>query len=200
MQPETRYARSGETHIAYQVVGDGPLDLVLFPGFVSHLEYHWEDPGYAHLLGRLASFCRLITLDKRGTGLSDRTAGLDTLEQRMDDARAVMDAVGSDRAALFGWSEGGPMCALFAATYPERTAALILYGAYARRAWAEDHPWGMPAEQAQRMLETVEREWGGPVGLEVWRRTPRPTSASGAGGRPICACPPAPGRPSPSCR
>ena len=168
MQPETRYAKSGEIHIAYQVVGDGPLDLVLFPGFVSHLEYRWEDPGYSRLLGRLASFSRLITFDKRGTGLSDRTAGLDTLEQRMDDARAVMDAVGSSRAALFGWSEGGPMCALFAATYPERTTALILLGAYARRAWAEDHPWGVPPEQAPRVLEIIEREWGGPVGLEIW--------------------------------
>jgi class 3 adenylate cyclase len=168
MQPETRYTQSGEIYIAYQVVGDGPLDLMLVPGFVSHLEYRWEDPGLARMLGRLASFSRLITFDKRGTGLSDRTAGLDTLEQRMDDVRAVMDAVSSERAALFGYSEGGPMSALFAATYPERTVALVLYGTYARRAWAPDYPWGRTPEEWQRLVETIRTEWGGPMGITTW--------------------------------
>ena len=136
MQPQTRYARSGDVRIAYQVAGQGPIDLVVVPSFVSNLDIHWEDPGYAHLLRRLAAFTRLILLDKRGTGLSDRVdiRHLPSLETRMDDVRAVMDAVGSRRAALLGASEGGPMAILFAATYPERTRALMLYGSYARRA------------------------------------------------------------------
>ncbi len=157
MQPETRYAKSGEVNIAYQVVGDGPLDLVLVPGFASHLEVAWEEPSLARLLSRLASFSRLITFDKRGTGLSDRVSlnELPTLEQRMDDVRAVMDAVGSERAALFGISEGGPMSMLFAATFPERTSALVLYGSYAR------HPaQGLTAEHRQPFLDAMERSWG----------------------------------------
>jgi len=116
MSPETRYAKSGDVNIAYQVVGEGPLDLVLVPGWVSHVERVWEDPTFAAFLRRLASFSRLILLDRRGTGLSDRVSRLPTLEERMDDVRAVMDAAGSERAALFGISEGGPMCMLFAAT------------------------------------------------------------------------------------
>jgi pimeloyl-ACP methyl ester carboxylesterase len=136
--PETRYAKSGDVNIAYQVVGDGPLDLVLVPGFVSHLDNDWEEPRSAHFLQRLASFSRLIRFDKRGTGLSDRPSGLPDLETRMDDVRAVMDAVGSKRAALFGYSEGGPMCILFAATYPERTLSLVLYGTYAKRQDPDD--------------------------------------------------------------
>ncbi len=136
--PETRYARSGSVNIAYQVVGAGPLDLVLVPGFVSHLELDWEEPRSAYFLERLASFSRLIRFDKRGTGLSD----LSDLETRMEDVHAVMDAAGSERAPLFGYSEGGPMCVLFAATYPERTSALVLYGSYAkRRDPDEDYPW-----------------------------------------------------------
>jgi pimeloyl-ACP methyl ester carboxylesterase len=119
--PATRYAKSGEIHIAYQVSGEGPLDLVVVPGWVSHLEYQWEEPWGARFFQRLASFSRLIRFDKRGTGLSDRVSEMPTLEQRMDDVRAVMDAVGSERAALFGYSEGGPMSILFAAAYPERT-------------------------------------------------------------------------------
>src|SRR5215470_18605059 len=132
MAPTTHYAKSGDVHIAYQVVGEGPVDLVLIHGWISHLEYQWENPALARFLDRLASFSRLIVFDKRGTGLSDRVAesALPTLEQRMDDVRAVMDAVGCSRAALLGISEGGPMSALFAATYPGRTAALILYGTY----------------------------------------------------------------------
>jgi class 3 adenylate cyclase len=162
MQPETRYAKSGDVHIAYQVVGDGPIDLVVVAGFVTHLEDLWEDPRFAGFLQRLASFSRLILFDKRGTGMSDRVpdAALPTLEQRMDDVRAVMDAAGSERAALLGWSEGGPMSVLFAATYPQRTVALILYGSYARRLWAQDYPWGPTAEERQRYYEALETRWG----------------------------------------
>lgn len=166
--PRTQYAKSGELHIAYQVIGHGPIDLVVVPGFVSHLEYDWEHPLPARFFQRLASFSRLIRFDKRGTGLSDRVAEMPTLEQRMDDVRAVMDAVGSQRAALFGISEGGPMSVLFAATYPDRTAALVLYGSYARRSWAPDHPFGWTEEQWSGALERLERTWGSPSDLEMW--------------------------------
>ena len=166
--PKTQYTKSGEVHIAYQVTGTGPLDLVFVPGFVSHLEYQWEYPESARFFERLASFSRLIRFDKRGTGLSDRFGGIPSLEQRMDDVRAVMDAVGSERAALFGISEGGPMSLLFAATYPARTAALVIYGSYARRAWAADHTFGRTVEEMDRILDVMEREWGGPVGMEIW--------------------------------
>jgi len=167
VQPETRYAKSGDVNIAYQVVGDGPLDLVFVVGWVSHLEYFWQDPSYAAFLRRLASFSRLILFDKRGTGMSDRVpdSELPTLEQRMDDVRAVMDTVGSAEAALLGISEGGPMCLLFAATYPERTRAVIMIGSYARRMWAPDHPWATHEEEHEAFLEEVARDWGGPVGL-----------------------------------
>jgi pimeloyl-ACP methyl ester carboxylesterase/class 3 adenylate cyclase len=158
--PETKYAKSGDIHIAYQIVGSGPLDLVLVPGFVSHLEYQWEEPRSARWLERLASFSRLIRFDKRGTGLSDPTSTIPTLEQRMDDVRAVMEAVGSQRAVLFGISEGGPMSLLFAATYPQRTSALILYGSFARRAWAPDNPFGRTHEDMQRELDQFEHAWG----------------------------------------
>jgi pimeloyl-ACP methyl ester carboxylesterase len=130
MLPETRYARSGDVHIAYQVVGTGKRDLVFVPGYISHLEHAWEEPGYAHLVSRLGAHSRVILFDKRGTGLSDRPVQLPTLEERMDDVRAVMDAAGSERATIFGISEGGAMSLLFAATYPERTHALVLYGSW----------------------------------------------------------------------
>jgi pimeloyl-ACP methyl ester carboxylesterase len=167
MKPETHYARSGEVNIAYQVVGEGPRDLVLVPGWVSNVDCFWEHPQVARFLDRLASFSRLILFDKRGTGLSDRMADLPNLETRMDDVRAVMDAASSTRAGLVGYSEGGPMCALFAATYPERTSALIMIGSYARLKPSADYPWGRPAESQQAWLETCQREWGGPVGLEL---------------------------------
>jgi pimeloyl-ACP methyl ester carboxylesterase len=167
MRPVTRYAKSGDVHIAYQVTGEGPLDLVWVPGFVSHLEHHWEEPAMARFTERLASFSRLIRFDKRGTGLSDRVA-IPTLEQRMDDVRLVMDAVGSERAALFGISEGGPMSLLFAATYPDRTVALVIYGSYAKRSWSPDHPYGLRDSQWDALLDTMEREWGGPMGLDIW--------------------------------
>jgi pimeloyl-ACP methyl ester carboxylesterase len=169
-RPVTRYAKSGEYSIAYQVVGDAPLDLVYVPGFVSHVEATWDDPDYARFLDRLASFSRLIMFDKRGTGLSDRVPVklLPTLEERMDDVRAVMDAAGSERAALFGVSEGGPMSMLFATTYPERVSALVLYGTYAKRVRATDYPWAPTLEEHRERLETVERDWGGPVDVAVW--------------------------------
>jgi pimeloyl-ACP methyl ester carboxylesterase/DNA-binding CsgD family transcriptional regulator len=166
MRHETRYAKSGDIHIAYQIVGDGPLDLVFVMGWVSHLDYLWDGPS-AHFLNRLASFSRLILFDKRGTGLSDRFAELPTIEQRMDDVRAVMDAAGVRRAALLGISEGGAMCTVFAATYPERTSALILYGAYAKRTRTPDYPWAPTVEQRNENLQRIEQEWGGPVNLHA---------------------------------
>lgn len=162
MEAKTQYARSGDVHIAYQVVGEGPFDLVYVPGWVSHVELAWEEPTTAHFLERLASFSRLIVFDKRGTGLSDRVSEdkLPTLEVRMDDLRAVMDAVHSEKAALFGDSEGGNLCVLFAATYPERTRALVLYGTFAKRVWSPEYPWAPTPEARQAEIESVEREWG----------------------------------------
>jgi pimeloyl-ACP methyl ester carboxylesterase len=153
MQPETRYAMSGEISIAYQVVGEGPFDIVYIPGFVSNVELGWNIPSRAELYRRLASFSRLIIFDKRGTGMSDRVVGAPTLEARMDDVRAVMDAVGSSRAALIGWSEGVPLGIVFAATYPQRTDALVLIGGFARLLWAPDHPWGQSDEEYDRGAE-----------------------------------------------
>jgi class 3 adenylate cyclase len=158
--PETRYAKSGDTYIAYQVMGEGPLDLVWVPGFISHVEMQLELPLTASFFARLASFSRLIRFDKRGTGLSDRLSAIPTLEERMDDVRAVMDAAGSTRAALLGLSEGGPMSIVFAATYPQRTSALILYGSSAREAWAPDNPWGATDEQIAAILKSREENWG----------------------------------------
>jgi pimeloyl-ACP methyl ester carboxylesterase/class 3 adenylate cyclase len=157
--PETRYAKSGDVNIAYQVVGDGPFDLVYVPPFVTNLELQWEDPTERRYLERLASFCRLIMFDKRGIGLSDRVA-VATLEERLDDLRAVMDAAGSQRAALFGGSEGGALAILFAATYPERVSALVLYGAYPRMAWAPDYPDGLPEEVWADGLQYLQENWG----------------------------------------
>lgn len=155
--PTTRYAKNGEVRIAYQVVGHGPIDLVFVPGFISNLDVHWEDPGFAHLMQRLGSFTRLILFDKRGTGLSDRVDAhhLPGLETRMDDVRAVMDAAGSGRAVLLGASEGGPMSILFAATHPERTRALILYGSY-----AHFHTWVLAPAGLEEFIAGIERDWG----------------------------------------
>ena len=158
--PETRYAKSGDLSIAYQVVGDGPIDIVFVQGFVSHVELAWETPTFAGILNRLATFSRLILFDKRGTGLSDRTARMPTLEERMDDMRAVMDAAGSERAALIGISEGGPMSLLFSATYPERTLALVLWATFARNLWAPDYPIGIDAERAARGYGFIQAKWG----------------------------------------
>jgi class 3 adenylate cyclase len=155
MLPRTRYAKSGDVHIAYQVIGEGPIDLVLVPGFISNVELLWDWPPLAHLLNRLAGFSRLILFDKRGTGLSDRIGGVAPLEQRMDDVRAVMDAVGSERAALFGISEGGAMSTLFAATYPDRTRALVLYGTYA--SYTE---WVLSSDKLAAFIAEIESSWG----------------------------------------
>jgi pimeloyl-ACP methyl ester carboxylesterase len=165
--PETKYARSGNINIAYQVIGNGPLDLVVVMGWVSNLEYNWEELGLSKFLNRLAGFSRLIIFDKRGTGLSDRVSQLPTLEERMDDVRAVMDAAGSKRAAILGISEGGPMCALFAATYPERVISLVMYGTYAKRIWSPDYPWAPTPEERQTFLDAVKNNWGGIVDLET---------------------------------
>ena len=157
--PETRYAQSGDVSIAYQVVGDGPFDVVFIPGALSHVELLWEDPARARYFERLASFCRLIIFDKRGTGGSD-PIGIGDLETRIDDARAVMDAAGSRRAAVIGVSEGGPMSLLFAATHPARVAALVIYGALPRFEWAADFPWGQPRGDWDRELDDEVRRWG----------------------------------------
>ncbi|HZT03208.1 MAG TPA: adenylate/guanylate cyclase domain-containing protein [Steroidobacteraceae bacterium] len=156
----TRYAKSGDLHIAYQVMGQGPLDLVLVPGYVSHLEVQQQSPWAGRFFERLSSFSRLIRFDKRGTGLSDRVSAMPTLEERMDDVRAVMDAVGSSRAALLGWSEGGPMSILFAATYPQRTSALVLFGSYARITWAADYQWGRTEQDVAARYKLIEETWG----------------------------------------
>lgn len=166
--PETHYVQNGDVNIAYQTIGEGDLDIVFVMGWVSHLEYFWKEPHFAQFLNRLASFSRLILFDKRGTGLSDRVpvSELPTLEQRMEDVHAVMDAVSSKRAALVGISEGGPMCSLFAATYPERTTALVMIGTYAKRIWEEDYPWGVSKEDREKFFELMRRDWGKPVGIE----------------------------------
>jgi len=165
--PETRYAKSGGVNIAFQTVGDGPVDLVYVPGWVSHVELAWELPDLAHAFERLSSFTRLILFDKRGTGMSDpvRDQDLPTLEQRMDDVRAVMDAVGSERATMFGVSEGGNMSILFTATYPHRVDALCTFGCFAKRVWSEDYPWAPTPEQRQATYDLVERDWAG--GMDV---------------------------------
>jgi pimeloyl-ACP methyl ester carboxylesterase len=169
MVPETRYAKSGNVHIAYQVTGQGPVDLVFVHGWISHIEHLWEEPSVARFLGRLASFSRLILLDKRGTGLSDPVPldQLPTLDERMDDVRAVMDAAGSERAALLGTSEAGALNLLFAATYPERTAALVLLNSYARLAWSEDYPCGIRPADAEGLLQAIEEGWGKGVAFEA---------------------------------
>jgi len=159
--PPTRYARSDDVSIAYQVVGDGPIDLVLVPGFATHLEIQWEAPPFAQFAERLASFSRLILFDKRGTGLSDPVADAPTLEQRIDDVRATMDAAGSERAALLGISEGAPMSVLFAATHPERVSALVLYGAMGRTTEGPDYPWATPADALRESAaEFLAPYWG----------------------------------------
>jgi class 3 adenylate cyclase len=161
-EPETRYAKSGDVFIAYQTLGTGPLDIVILQGFTSHLEHMWEEPRLAALYRRFAGFGRVILIDKRGTGLSDRVphAELPTLEQRVDDLRAVLDAVGSERAAMVGFWEGGAMTALFAATHPERTRALVLYAAPVAFVTSPDYPWGYRPEANADVLRRIETRWG----------------------------------------
>jgi pimeloyl-ACP methyl ester carboxylesterase len=171
-RPQTRYAKTTDgVHIAYHVVGTGPFDLVYVPGWVSNVEMMWEEPRLAAFLERLASFARLIVFDKRGTGLSDPVPDpeLPGLERRMDDVRAVMDAAGSERAALLGHSEGGNMCILFPATFPERTSALVLVGCFAKRSRADDYPWAPDPVERERDIAETERTWG--------REDPTPTLA-----------------------
>jgi class 3 adenylate cyclase len=158
--PEVKYAKSGSVHVAYQTVGSGPTDLVLVRTAISHLEVLWEEPSMARFLRDLAAFSRLILFDKRGTGLSDRHVGVATLEDRMDDIRAVLDAIGSRSAVLLGTQDGAPLTTLFAATYPERTAGLILWGGITRGVWAEDYPWAATREQQEALLREDERDWG----------------------------------------
>jgi pimeloyl-ACP methyl ester carboxylesterase/class 3 adenylate cyclase len=177
VEAETRYARSGDVSIAYQVTGDGPFDVVFVPGFLSHVELAWDVPAMAAYNRRLASFCRLIRFDKRGTGMSDRVSGVPTLETRMDDVRAVMDATGCERAALIGLSEGGPMSILFAATYPERAWALALCGTFARVRWAPDYPIGASDEEARRDDEEIEQRWGEPEEALALAREVAPESS-----------------------
>ena len=155
MQPETKYAKSGDVHVAYQVLGDGPIDLVIVPGWVSHIELVWEEPQAAAFLRRLGEFSRLILFDKRGTGMSDPITGAPNIDERMDDIRAVMDAAGSDRAALLGYSEGGALAMLFAATYPGRVIALIPYASFARMLRAPDYPFGWPQEAVEAFYEGI---------------------------------------------
>jgi pimeloyl-ACP methyl ester carboxylesterase len=168
VHPQTRYARSGDVNIAYQVIGDGPIDIVFVMGWVSHVELFWAEPSFARFLNRLASFARLIVFDKRGTGLSDPVPlnQLPTLEQRMDDLHCVMAAVKSKRALLVGVSEGGPLTALFAASHPEQVLGIVIVGGYARRLWAPDYPYGPTSEQRDAFIAALEREWGGPFGIE----------------------------------
>jgi class 3 adenylate cyclase len=164
-----RYAKSGNVHIAYRAVGEGPIDLVVVPGWVSHLEANWDEPLVAHFVERLVSFSRLILFDKRGTGLSDPVPldRLPPLEQRMEDLHAVLDAVGSKKSALYGISEGGPMCALFAATYPERTSALVMSGCYAKWIKDVDYPWAPTRAEHEAAFDAYERHWGTPIGINT---------------------------------
>ena len=197
-RPETRYAKSGDVNIAYQVVGDGPIDLVYVPGWISNVELDWEEPALAHVLERLASFSRLILFDKRGTGLSDPVPldRLPTLEERMDDVRAVLDAVGSERAALFGFSEGGLMSVLFAATYPERTTALVLFGVFAKRIWSPDYPWAPTPDE----LASARSRSSSATGPSAWTSTRlrrARTTRSRLAWRPTSGAAPAPAPPPP---
>ena len=158
--PDTRYAKSGDIHIAYQVVGDGPIDLVFLPGLFSQVEHQWEEPSFAHFLGRLASFSRLIPIDARGTGLSDRAPVLPPMEEQMDDVLAVLDEVGSSSAAFLGLSQAGPMAMLFAASHPQRTKALVLYGTYATPRQRNGYPWGRTAEWMEDYERLIDRKMG----------------------------------------
>jgi len=192
--PPTRYAKTGDVHIAYQVLGDGPFDLVFVPGIISHLDLWWDDPEAARFFRRLASFSRLILFDKRGLGLSDRQGGWATLEERMDEIRAVMDAVGSERAAILGISEGGPLSILFSASHPERCSSLALVGSFARMDRCEGYEVGVSAGRIMEVFQEAATHWGEPAlmwllaptpwkqkrGLESWGRFERSAASPGA--------------------
>jgi pimeloyl-ACP methyl ester carboxylesterase len=190
MEAPIKYAKSGDVHLAYRIFGDSPRDLVLIPGTLSHADLFWEFPPNEYLLKRFTSFARVIVFDKRGQGLSDRVAE-QTLEERIGDVRAVMDAAGSDRAAIFGWSEGGSMSLMFAATYPERTSALVVCGSFAS---IKAEPWAVPPNRWERFLGELEKHWGegmlvplnapsrskDPVFLKWFGRLERATASPGA--------------------
>lgn len=168
MKPATQYTKSGRINIAYQCFGSGSMDLVYIPGWVSNIDLMWACPSLAHFLLELGKICRVILFDKRGTGLSDRISELSTLEDRMDDIRAVMDAVGSEKSILFGHSEGGSVSALFSATYPQRTIALITFGIFAKRRYSPDYPWAPTDQERQQVYDMIENSWGsGDMELET---------------------------------
>ncbi len=176
MVSPVQYTRNGSVHIAYQMVGDGPVDILMVPGWTSHLTVEWEEPTFVRFMERSTSFARCVRFDKRGTGLSDRPPGVPTLEERMEDAHVVMDAAGLERAAVFGWSEGGPMSILFAATYPQRTTALVLYGTRPCFIRTSDYPWGTAPEEMESAITRLESAWGripmvhlAPTGNERYR-------------------------------
>jgi class 3 adenylate cyclase len=166
MQPRTQYAKSGDVHIAYQVFGEGAVDLVFVPGFVSHIENYWDEPGFARWLRRLGSFSRVIMFDKRGTGLSDQVSELPGMDQRLDDVRAVMDAVGIERAVIFGISEGGSLSTLFAAIHPERTQALIVYGGF-----AQFSSWFPTQEALESLIQYIDKNWGSGESMPMFAPT-----------------------------
>jgi len=159
MRSETKYAKSGDIYIAYQVSGTGPIDVIWAPGTFSHLDLDWENPSKESFIEQFSSFCRLIRFDKRGTGLSDRPMQMATLEERTDDIRAVMDAEHIERATILGVSEGGSMACLFAATHPDRTRSLIAWGCQARWIKTDDYPWGMTPEELEQMLAEIRKDW-----------------------------------------
>jgi class 3 adenylate cyclase len=166
MQPRTQYAKSGDVHIAYQVFGEGAVDLVFVPGFVSHIENYWDEPNFARWLRRLGSFSRVIMFDKRGTGLSDQVSELPGMDQRLDDVSAVMDAVGIERAAIFGISEGGSLATLFAASHPERSQALIIYGGF-----AQFSSWFPTQEALEGLIQYIDKNWGSGESMPMFAPT-----------------------------
>ncbi len=182
-----RYARNGDASIAYRVGGEGPIDLLFITGFVSHLELFFELPAARHFFDRLASFARVIVFDKRGMGLSDRDAGAYTIENVAADAVAVLDAAGSERAALFGVSEGGPASVMLAATRPDRVSSMALYGTYARLTQTEDYPEGIPLEVLRENWSAFRESWGSPASLGSLRRAWPATPSCGNGGAGCCA-------------
>jgi pimeloyl-ACP methyl ester carboxylesterase len=185
--PDVRYARSGDVSIAYQVVGDGPIDLLYVPGWISHLDLSWEEPSLARFLRRLAAGFRLILFDRRGTGLSERVPDddLPTLEGRWDDVRAVLDATGSEQPAIFAQGYGCPLAISFAASHPERTRALILYSAIAKAGLkTEDYPWGSTPEEVERWHAHTFEGWGTAEFAREWLRRLAPSGRATAGRSP----------------